>query len=82
MTNLSHIIKCLQLSGPLLLVVEYCANGNLRDFLRNHRPSQIDLANDPVPQLKIKDLLSFAYQITKGMSYLSSKKVPNTIVIP
>ena len=62
-------------SGPLFLIVEYCSHGNLKDFLRNNRPSLLELSGDMEVSLTFRDLLSFAYQITKGMSYLSSKKV-------
>lgn len=60
-------------SGPLLLIVEFCPYGNLRDFLRSNRPSLID--DKKAQLLTFRDLLSIAYQITRGMSYLSSKKV-------
>ena len=63
-------------SGPLFLIVEYCPHGNLRDFLRDSRPSLLDLVHEKeASQLTFRDLLSMAYQITRGMSYLSSKKV-------
>ena len=63
-------------AGPLFLIVEYCPHGNLRDFLRDSRPSLLDLAHEKeASQLTFRDLLSMAYQITRGMSYLSSKKV-------
>ena len=63
-------------SGPLFLIVEYCPHGNLRDFLRDSRPSLLDLEDEKAAsQLTFRDLLSMAYQITRGMSYLSSKKV-------
>lgn len=62
-------------SGPLFLIVEYCPHGNLRDFLRNNRPSIVELTEAVTAQLTLRDLLSIAYQIARGMSYLSSKKV-------
>ena len=55
--------------------MEYCPHGNLRDFLRNNRPSLIELTEDMGAQLTFRDLLSIVYQIARGMSYLSSKKV-------
>ena len=77
-SSVTPIIVCC-LSTGLLMVVEYAANGNLRDFLRSLRPpdsgyekplsSLIDM------RLTYKDLLSFAFQIARGMEYLSSKKV-------
>ena len=64
-------------SGPLFVVVEFAANGNLRQFLRERRPSFYQDANAVAPKehLTIKDFISYAYQVSRGMSYLSSKKV-------
>ena len=61
--------------------MEYCSRGNLRDFLRNNRPSLLEVTGDMEPLLTFRDLLSSAYQITRGMSYLSSKKVLKFFII-
>ena len=68
------------------MIVEFAPNGNLRDFLRSRRPCSdyekpiIPLADYEKPLLKEKpltekDLISFAYQIARGMEYLSSRMV-------
>jgi serine/threonine protein kinase len=61
-------------------VVEYAPHGNLRDFLRQHRPSSgyepaigTDLKEKKT--LTQKDLVSFAYQVARGMEYLASRRV-------
>ena len=59
--------------GPLFVVVEYAPNGNLRQFLKDRRPTR-----EYTTSLKFKDLVSFAYQVVRGMEYLSSKKVCST----
>ena len=61
--------------------MEYAEHGNLRDFLRERRPSRYSTSaialqsNYEMRQLKLKDLVSFSYQVSRGMDYLSSIKV-------
>lgn len=65
--------------GPLYVLVEYAAKGNLREFLRARRPPGMDYSFDacrlPEEQLTCKDLVSCAYQVARGMEYLASQKV-------
>lgn len=75
--NIINLLGCCTQDGPLYVVVEYAAHGNLRDYLRNNRPSSgyeraIGQEPDTITQ---KDLISFAYQVARGMEYLASKKV-------
>ena len=66
-------------SGPLYVLVEYAAKGNLREYLRARRPPGTDYSFDtcrlPEEQLTFKDLVSCAYQVARGMEYLASQKV-------
>lgn len=73
------------------MIVEYCEHGSLLQYLRNSRleengyinhrsrryfMSQSESGDSTEPQLlNIRDLLSFAWQISKGMQYLSEIKV-------
>ncbi|XP_065071591.1 fibroblast growth factor receptor 4-like isoform X2 [Rhopilema esculentum] len=57
----------------LCVIVEYCRFGNLRQFLRERRPTGPPLP-EPPEKLTLFDLASYAYQVSKGMEYLSSKK--------
>uniref|UniRef100_A0A915ET95 receptor protein-tyrosine kinase n=1 Tax=Ditylenchus dipsaci TaxID=166011 RepID=A0A915ET95_9BILA len=41
--NILKLIGCCTGLGPLMVVLELCPHGNLRDFLRKHRPSEDDL---------------------------------------
>ncbi|PFX31063.1 fibroblast growth factor receptor 3-like [Stylophora pistillata] len=72
--NIVNFLGACTVQGPLYLIVEYCPHGNLRDFLRDNRPSLIKVNEKTAAQLTLRDLLSIAYQIARGMSYLSSKK--------
>ncbi|XP_076364415.1 fibroblast growth factor receptor 4-like [Tachypleus tridentatus] len=76
--NIINLLGCCTQNGPLFVIVEYAPNGNLRDFLRAHRPSSgyeraigIDLKPKTLTQ---KDLISFSYQVARGMEYLVSRK--------
>lgn len=65
--------------GPLYVIVEYAAKGNLREFLRARRPPGPDLSPDGPRSsegpLCFPALVSCAYQVARGMQYLESRKV-------
>ena len=70
------------------MVVEFAKNGNLRNFLIEQRPPDSNGSSGytrplnytkerAITPLTMKNLISFGYQIAKGMAYLSSMKVLN-----
>jgi len=60
--------------GPLYVIVEYAPYGNLREFLREHR-AVCDDVEQLQTSLSYKDLLSFAFQVARGLEYMSSQMV-------
>ena len=78
--NIINLLGCCTQGGPLFVIVEYAPHGNLRDFLRQHRPSsgyEPAIGEDIKDRntLTQKDLVSFAYQVARGMEYLASRRV-------
>ncbi|EDO49191.1 predicted protein, partial [Nematostella vectensis] len=75
--NIINLIGACTQKGPLFVVVEYASQGNLRQFLRARRPIPEyanPLTEPPREKLKLVDLVSFSYQVARGMEYLESKK--------
>ncbi|XP_011300657.1 insulin-like receptor [Fopius arisanus] len=76
--NTHHVVRLLGVVSrgqPTLVVMELMVNGDLKTYLRSHRPDQCDsmthLAKQP-PTLK--RILRMATEIADGMAYLSAKK--------
>ncbi|XP_046849314.1 angiopoietin-1 receptor-like isoform X2 [Xenia sp. Carnegie-2017] len=62
---------------PIMLVMEYCKNGNLKDFLINSQmyPDSDESYTNIYSKLTERQLLTFAVEICKGMIYLDEQKV-------
>ncbi|XP_035217300.1 proto-oncogene tyrosine-protein kinase receptor Ret-like [Stegodyphus dumicola] len=60
---------CTDDAGPLYVIVEYAEHGSLITYLRKMRARYPEVRGD------MKELLSFAWQIAKGMDYLAEMKV-------
>ncbi|XP_076368849.1 proto-oncogene tyrosine-protein kinase receptor Ret-like [Tachypleus tridentatus] len=79
---------CTQKGGPLYLIVEYADFGSLRSYLWKRRHLNLDYSpyvGNPIylsdgdnmtqPDITPRELLSFAWQIANGMSYLTDMKL-------
>ena len=80
--NVLSMLGCCTQNGPLLVITEYAARGNLLDLLRKSQdnPTSDGTTSDEVIELCEKDLIGFALQIGKGMEYLASVKVINRLL--
>nr|XP_045366017.1 fibroblast growth factor receptor 4 isoform X3 [Camelus bactrianus] len=76
--NIINLLGVCTQEGPLYVIVECAAKGNLREFLRARRPQGPDLSPDGPRSsegpLSFPALVSCAYQVARGMQYLESRK--------
>lgn len=75
--NVIKLLGAATLNGPFYLVVEYCERGSLKNYLRSIRTKEPIYMNGSTQFYAehAAELLSFAWQISKGMQYLSEIKV-------
>nr|ANZ55075.1 insulin receptor 1b [Pyrrhocoris apterus]QIS94310.1 insulin receptor 1b [Pyrrhocoris apterus] len=74
--NTHHIVKLLGVVSqgqPILVVMELMKYGDLKSYLRSHRPDASD--NPNANHLSIKRILRMAIEIADGMAYLAAKKI-------
>ena len=74
------VIQCFAgKSSDVLVIMEYCPNGNLREFLKSNRDlfnfEKESLVQDLSEGFGKKNLMYFAWQVAKGMAFLASRKV-------
>ncbi|KAJ8347077.1 hypothetical protein SKAU_G00284780 [Synaphobranchus kaupii] len=76
--NIINLLGACTRDGPLYVIVEYASKGNLREYLRARRPPGMVYCYNPtqpsLESMSMKDLVSCAFQVARGMEYLASKK--------
>uniref|UniRef100_A0A6Q2YUQ4 receptor protein-tyrosine kinase n=1 Tax=Esox lucius TaxID=8010 RepID=A0A6Q2YUQ4_ESOLU len=76
--NIINLLGACTQDGPLYVVVEYASQGNLREYLRCRRPVGLEYwsgpSQAPLDSLEVRELVSAAYQVARGMAYLASQK--------
>ncbi|ELW47982.1 Fibroblast growth factor receptor 4 [Tupaia chinensis] len=74
--NIINLLGVCTQEGPLYVIVECAAQGNLREFLRARRPGpdSLDGPRSSEGPLSFPALVSCAYQVARGMQYLESRK--------
>ncbi|XP_076354454.1 insulin receptor-like isoform X3 [Tachypleus tridentatus] len=73
--NCHHVVKLLgvvSIGHPTLVIMELMVNGDLKSYLRVHRPDNEENPGKQPPTLR--QFLWMAIEIADGMSYLSAKK--------
>ncbi|XP_044267158.1 proto-oncogene tyrosine-protein kinase receptor Ret [Tribolium madens] len=81
---------CTAPGGPIYLIIEFAEHGSLRNYLRRSRhlksecgrlpsstvdDSEVHYDEPNISKVTPKEILSFAWQICKGMAYLSEIKL-------
>ncbi|KAG5668610.1 hypothetical protein PVAND_016546 [Polypedilum vanderplanki] len=73
-----HVVRLLGVVSqgqPTLVVMELMANGDLKSYLRSHRPEYDTIGTEPPPQPPtLRRILQMAIEIADGMAYLAAKK--------
>lgn len=66
-----HLLGVVSRGQPVLVVMELMVLGDLKGYLRSHRPES---GNDTIQPPSLHRILQMAIEIADGMAYLSAKK--------
>ena len=77
--NIVNLLGTCITRDRILVILEYAPHGSLLKYLRGKRDvyeaTWSTTASDPEMRLNISNLVGYAYQISRGMEYLASKRV-------
>ncbi|GMR33801.1 hypothetical protein PMAYCL1PPCAC_03996, partial [Pristionchus mayeri] len=73
--RLVNMLACVTLSEPILLICEYCINGDLLKFMRKRRNFMLENPDETAENkiITVEKQLMFAIQIAYGLEYLASQ---------
>ncbi|GMR51921.1 hypothetical protein PMAYCL1PPCAC_22116, partial [Pristionchus mayeri] len=74
--RLVNLLACVTQSEPILLITEFCSNGDLLEFLRKRRKYMLENTPEYYNQKDIitaKQQIMFAIQVAYGLEYLSTR---------
>ncbi len=69
-----YVTPALKIAAPIIGIMEYMSNGNLKDFLKKHQGGAGSTGSE---HLSAEMLLSFAYQVSCGMAHVTRRDVSN-----
>ncbi|WKX88718.1 hypothetical protein Q1695_008385 [Nippostrongylus brasiliensis] len=78
-THVISMLGCVSCTVSPMILVEYCEHGDLLHFVRKQRGRLLTHDNEDSSDasvdicVRIKDLVSIAWQVSDGLTYLSSK---------
>jgi insulin receptor len=73
-SHVVHLLGVVSQGQPIFVIMELMANGDLKGYLRSHRP-EYDNGTEPPPQPPtLRRILQMAIEIADGMAYLAAKK--------
>jgi len=76
--NTEHVIKLIGVvsqSQPVLVLMELMENGDLKEYLRKHRPDDQNNRDGHLQVPSLSKVLQMAADIADGMAYLGNKKI-------
>lgn len=74
--NVVRLLGCCTEKDPVFVIIEYVALGKLQSFLRNSRiEKNYHSSSGKSKTLTSRDLVSFMYQVARGMEFLSTRGV-------
>ncbi|GMR51917.1 hypothetical protein PMAYCL1PPCAC_22112, partial [Pristionchus mayeri] len=74
--RLVNLLACVTQSEPILLITEFCSNGDLLEFLRKRRKYMLENTPEYYNQkdiITVKQQIMFAIQVAYGLEYLSTR---------
>lgn len=69
-----RLLGVVSLSQPTMVIMELMINGDLKGYLRSHRPEYDNGSGTPPTPPTLRQILQMAAEIADGMSYLTAKK--------